>query len=237
MQIETFSMQPLAQVVPAYAYAQYQTDEEIQAFFAAYNGLTQGYLDWFNSTPLSVYTSPNISGELLDWIGQGIYGIERPVISTLMSRSYGAYNTVPYNSLAYNKRKKINSGTAEAATDDIYKRTLTWYTYLGDARQMSIQWLRRRVARFLFGVNGTDIPVDYLQQVSIKQSTTGYSGAFNTAPYNTQAYNTHKARKALAARSLTITVPVSQTSQIFQSLVNEGYLALPFQVNFTIAFA
>lgn len=237
MQIESFSAQPLQQIIPSYLYSQYSNDANLQAFIDSYNSLSQGYLQWFNETPLSVYTSPNINGPLLDWIGQGIYGISRPVISTLTSRSFGAYNTVPYSTRAYRTRKQVKSGTAQAASDDIYKRTLTWHTYAGDGRQMSIMWLRRRIARFLFGANGADIRVDYLSQVSIASSSTGFSGAFNTAPYNTQAYGARKKRKTLAARSLTITVPAGENSQTFQALVNEGYLALPFQVRFTVIVA
>jgi hypothetical protein len=237
MTTESFSTTPLATVVPTYVYAQFADDADIQSFFAGLNTTAQGYVEWFNTTPLSVYTSPNINGPLLDWIGQGIYGISRPVISTLALRSYGSYNTVPYNVQAYGTRKQINSGTAQAASDDIYKRTLTWYTYLGDGRQMSIQWLRKRVARFIFGANGTDVPIDYSFQISIARSSTGFTGSFGSAPYNTQAYNTRKTRNTLAARSLTITVPAGQNSQIFQALVNEGYLALPFQVRFTVIVA
>lgn len=237
MTMESFSAQPLPQAIETYVYGQFGDDPDIQAFFAGVNTTAQGYVDWFNTTPLSVYTSPNINGPLLDWIGLGLYNIERPVISTLSSRSYGAYNTVPYNTLAYGVRKHVSSGTAESGSDDIYKRTLTWYTYLGDGRQMSIQWLRMRVARFIFGANGSDIPVEDSFRISISRSSTGFSGAYGSAAYNTQAYNTRKSRNTLAARSITITVPAGQNSQIFQSLVNEGYLALPFQVHFTVLIA
>lgn len=236
MQLESFSAQPLQQIINAYLYSEYADDETLQAFIDSYNSLAQGYLQWFNTTPLSVYTSPNINGPLLDWIGQGIYGIERPVISTLTSRSFGAYNTVPYNTHAYGTRQQVNSGTAESASDDIYKRTLTWYTYAGDGRQMSIMWLRRRVARFLFGANGADIPVDYLQQVSISRNSSGFSGAYGSAPYNTQAYGTRKTKRNLSARSLTIGIPPSPIGQTFIALVNEGYLALPFQIKFNVVF-
>lgn len=236
MQIESFATQPLQKSIPSYLYNEYSDDESLQAFIASFNSLSQGYLDWFLQTPLGVYTSPNITGSLLDWVGQGIYGISRPVISTLTTRSYGSYNTVPYNTLAYNVGKRIHSGTTEVASDDIYKRVLTWHLYLGDGRQMSIQWLRRRVARFLFGANGTDIPADYFQQVSISRNSSGFSGAFGSAAFNTLPYNTRQSRKTLAARSLTIGVPASPVAQTFQALLNEGYLALPFQVKFNVVF-
>jgi hypothetical protein len=72
MQIESFNTTPLQQTIPSYLYAQYSDDENLQAFVDAYNSLSQGYLDWFNSRPLGLYTSPNIAGPLLDWVGQGV---------------------------------------------------------------------------------------------------------------------------------------------------------------------
>ncbi|MDP9651702.1 hypothetical protein [Paraburkholderia caledonica] len=255
MQIESFPVQPvvlgnfilgtdaldapintgtLQTLIQSYLYRQYSDDDDLQAFVNSFNALAQGYLDWFTATPLGVYTSASINGPLLDWVGEGVYGIPRPVLSTLATHSYGSYNTVSYNSLPYNARLRKNSGTAQEASDDIYKRVLTWHLYLGDGRQMSLQWLRRRVARFLFGANGTDIPVDYLSRVSLTQTPLGNTGGFPTAPYNTQAYNSRTKRVGFAARSITITVPLSQVAQNFQTLLNEGYLALPFQVHFRV---
>ena len=40
---------PMQDTIPAYPYQQYADDADIQAFFAAYNSLAQGYLDWYNS--------------------------------------------------------------------------------------------------------------------------------------------------------------------------------------------
>lgn len=224
----------LQDVVPAYVYGQFADDPDIQAFFAGLNTTAQGYVDWFNNTPLSVYTSDAISGPLLDWIGQGIYGISRPALSSLSSRSYDSYNSIAYNTLPYNSRRHVSLGTAEMATDDLYKRTLTWYTYLGDGRQMSIQWLRRRVARFIFGVNGTDVTADKFWQISIVQPSVAFSASYGQPPYNTQAYNSRKNRKIPAAHALQIILPPGQISQQFQILMNAGYLALPFQVKFTV---
>lgn len=237
MQIESFAAQPLQEVIYSYPYQQYADDASITAFFDSYNSLAQGYLDWFNQTPLSVYTASSIAGPLLDWIGEGLYGIVRPVISSLTTKSTGSYNTVPYDSLSYNRRRQLQSGTAQVATDDIYKRVLTWHAYLGDGRQMSIMWLRRRVARFIFGVNGTDIPADDFQKISITRPPASFAGAYSTPPYNTQAYNVRRSGRNAAARAIQIGVPSGQVSQIFQALVNEGYLALPFQVKFTVVIS
>lgn len=234
MQIESLDTSPLTTVVPTYVYGEYSDDPDIQAFFAAVNSQGQGYVDWFVNTPLSVYTSDAISGPLLDWVGAGIYGITRPSLSTLSSRSYGDYNSIPYNTQPFNSRRHVNSGTAQMATDDLYKRTLTWYTYLGDGRQMSVQWLRRRVARFIYGVNGADVTADDFWKISIVQPSVAFSAAYGQPPYNTQAYNSRKNRMIPAAHALQIILPPGQISQQFQTLLNAGYLALPFQVDFTV---
>ncbi|WP_320533675.1 hypothetical protein [Robbsia andropogonis] len=234
MQIESFSTTPLADVIKSYLYLQYSDDDDLQAFVSSFNSLSQSYLDWFRNSPLSVYTSDQIAGLLLDWIAQGIYGIERPVLTSSSTMKWGEINNVAFNTRSFNSQARITSGTAAQVTDDIYKRVLTWHTYLGDGRQASVSWLRRRVARFLFGTNGTDIAADYFRQVSISRAATGYAGAFNTAAFNTVPFNQLASQTTLAARSLTISVPASAAATAFKTLVAEGYLALPFQVTFNV---
>src|ERR1700677_2607775 len=159
---------PLANVIPAYIYQQYADDENVTAFFTATNQLAQGYLSWFNSTPLALYTSPNISGPLLDWIGQGIYGITRPVISTLSTSSvFAALDAVPLDTIAIDGSSSSSTGSAFPANDDFYKRVITWQTYIGDGRTFNAMVLRKRIARFLYGANGTDITASQAQAVSV----------------------------------------------------------------------
>jgi hypothetical protein len=159
MQLETFSAQSLQQIIPAYLYQEYADDPSLQAFIDSYNSLAQGYLAWFNQTPLGVYISPYVTGPLLDWIGQGVYGISRPVLSTLAINRKASYNAIAYNELAYNGDRYSTSGNATIATDDIYKRVMTWNLYRGDGQMFTIGWLKNRVNRFLNGANGTDYPV------------------------------------------------------------------------------
>jgi hypothetical protein len=158
-QIESFSTLPLQQCVPSYLFYQYSDDQDLQAFVSTFNSISQGYLDFFNSTPLGLYTSPNITGPLLDWIGNGIYGIPRPVLSTQTSSTTAGYNSTPYNAEAYNSLQSASSGTASIASDDIYKRVMTWNLYRGDGQMFTIGWLKNRVGRFLNGANGSDFPV------------------------------------------------------------------------------
>src|SRR5581483_7648151 len=151
----TEAAMPLAEIVPSYPYQQYADDYNIVAWFEAYNSVAQAYLDWFNQTGLAIYISPYISGPLLDWIGNGIYGVPRPVFSTL-STSYrpAVLNGVPLNTVGINSSSKTQSGTAILANDDYYKRVLTWCTYIGDGRNTSIPVIRKRISRFVYGANG-----------------------------------------------------------------------------------
>jgi hypothetical protein len=157
--IESFSTVPLQNIIPSYLYWEYSDDSDLQAFVSSQNSLAQGYLEWFNQTPLALYTSPSISGPLLDWVGQGIYGIKRPVLASETSSTIAGYNSAAYDTVAYNSLQFFQSGTASIADDDIYKRVLTWNTYRGDGEQFTMGWLKNRVGRFINGANGSDWPV------------------------------------------------------------------------------
>jgi hypothetical protein len=200
---------PLATVIPSYAYQEYSDDINIQAFIASFNTLAQSYLDWFNGNPLGVYVNPNIAGLLLDWCATGIYGIPRPVLSSLSTKYIAGLNSAPLNARALDGNTYLQSGTATNASDDVYKRVLTWWLYRGDGQQFSIGWLRRRVARFIYGANGTDISLNYLQNIGITVSSGTY----------------------------TINVPSGASSQYFQQCAANGVLALPFQNTFSIVVA
>jgi len=201
--IESFSTLPLQNCIPSYLFFQYSDDQDLQAFVSSFNSLSQGYLDWFNQTPLGLYTSPNINGPLLDWIGNGLYDISRPVLSSQTSSTLAGYNTSPYDTTALNYLNFSSSGTSAIASDDIYKRVLTWHLYRGDGQIFTIGWLKNRVNRFLNGTNGEDYPV------------------LNNPPSITVSGNT-----------FTIYVGTDAISFAFQELLSSQLLALPFQYNF-----
>lgn len=234
MQIEFFTQAPLADVVPSYPYLEYSDDSDVQAFFSTYNQLAQSYVSWFNSTPLGLYTSPNITGPLLDWTATGIYGIPRPVISSLQSRTIGALNSEPLNVKALNAFTQLRSGTAQEASDDIYKRTLTWILFKGDGLQASVTWLRKRIARFIYGANGSDVPLSDAINVGIVQPTLPATGSLGTVPLNTRALNTRLVRNQKAAHTLQILLPSSTIATQFANLLQQGYLPVPFQVSLTV---
>lgn len=147
----------LQTTIPSYLFSQYTDDDGLQAQRLAYNQVAQGYLDWFNQINLPVYTG--LSGSLLDWVATGLYGLPRPIIPTQAGPGVGLFNTVEYNQIEYNQYFVAQNQTFYTVSDDLYKRILTWQFYRGDGQQFTIPWLKKRVKRFLVGVNGTSAPI------------------------------------------------------------------------------
>ena len=202
----------LTQVLPAYLYQQYTKDpynEDLQSFFTAYNNTSQVYLDNTNSLDLPIYTVQ--SYPLLDWVGTSIYGMPRPSISNpVIFSTLGVYDTVPYNTTAYSQDIETSPNSYYEVTDDVYKRILTWNFYKGDGFQYTTQWLKRRVARFIYGVDGTNIPnIDDIYNISV-------------------VYNSNN--------EITITIPDLTISPIFQAAIQSGVLNLPFEYSYTIVY-
>ena len=224
-------------VIPSYLYQQYADDEALQAFVDAYNEQAQDYLDWFNQINLPIYTSATISGELLDWVGTGLYGVRRPVFPVARHASNGPFNTVAFNTLPFNG-SKLSGQAYYTANDDIYKRTITWQFYKGDGFQFSIDWLKRRIMRFLYGANGTAPPIDNTYPVSVTFGpgvvvnigvlpgvTTIVGGSIvNGGPLNTFTPNQTNATYTA--------YPTSPALQALLAGIQSGVLPLPFQFTF-----
>lgn len=184
------------QVIKQYLYKDYQDDLDLQAFVDAFNGIAQQYVDWANSIGIPIYTA--LTGAMLDWIGQSLYGYARPFFGSPSGAIYGAFN---YNQALYGS----GSVSVILATDDIYKRVLTWKLNRGDGRYTTVQWLKRRIKRFLIGVNGTSPEIDHTHEVSVQ-----------FGPSN----------------SLTVVInyPQDQSSvDICCQYINAGILDIPFQ--------
>ena len=201
----------VTKVIPSYLYTQYADDEDLQTFVAVQNSLTQQYIDWFNQTPLPVYTDAAISGLLLDWIAAGLYGLRRPTLSSGKYKTLGPLNTVTPNTFALNASKKISSGTYFATNDDIFKRCLTWAFYKADGKTFSIRWLKRRVMRFLAGTNGTSDTIAETDQISV----------------------TFTGPAEVTITILAGAIDVS-TAEIFKEAVDSGALEMPFQFTFVV---
>lgn len=206
---------PPQTVLPSYPYVQYADDENISAFFTAYNEISQTNLTNLNNLYLPVYTSNSIIGPLLDWVGNNLYGIPRPIIPAGSATiTGGLYDTDPYDTQPYDEGRIASSGsTATIANDDVYKRVLTWNLYRGDGTQFNVTWLKRRVLRFLGGVNGVDFPIDNTYQISV---------AFSTPNTVTIHINTG-------------TIPTTYAS-VISDFVNSQVIQLPFQYNWSVTY-
>jgi hypothetical protein len=202
----------LQDILPAFVYQQYSDDINIQALNTGFNQLAQAYQNWFNTANLPIYTG--LAGATLDYVAQGLYGISRPTLPYGSVSMTGPLNTYQLNTMQLNSF--ITSGSVQVftTTDDIFKRIITWFFFKGDGQQFSIPWLKRRIMRFLIGVNGTAPNIDQTYPVSIS------FGMSNTVV-------------------ITITLTPSNglllfNAQIFQAAIASGALATPFNLSFSV---
>lgn len=203
------SQTSLTTIIPSYLYQQYFDDDDLQAFVTSYNGAAQTVLDQLLALGLPIYTG--LSSDLLDWVGEGLYGLKRPVIAISDLHGYGPFNTWVTNTLAFSAGSVTGTTQIFNVTDEIYKRIITWHFYKGDGKQFTISWLKRRVARFLAGVSGTAPSVDDLSQISVTFPARGnaritiFSGSIDTS-----------------------------YASVLQAGLISGVLPLPFQIAFDV---
>jgi hypothetical protein len=53
----------------------------------------------------------------------------------------------------------LSIGDIVITDDDLYRRILTWHLFKGDQNYFNIRFIKRRIWRFLYGVNGIPIEV------------------------------------------------------------------------------
>ena len=236
----------LTATIPSYLYQQYSDDDDLQSFVNAYNGFAQGYVSWFVNTPLGVYTSPAITGMLLDWTLTGIYGILRPTLSSGKFRSIGPFDTYALNTWPLNKLKLIGPSDVTVTSDDIYKRIATWNFYKGDGNRFNVRWLKRRLMRFLIGTDGSAPNIDNTSAISITfgdgnlvsiQISNGSRRILGGAIFNRFAFNQPG---ALFNSLLTQVIPGPNplpNENVLKEAIDSGVLQLPFQYQFQITIA
>jgi len=226
----------LQTVIPAYPYWQYQDDENIQTLFDVLNQLSQYYLNWFNQANLPVYTSANVSGALLDWVAQGLYGMTRPLLGSGYSRRLGAIDSVYIDQLEINGTKIVSGGNYQLASDDIFKRIMTWNLYKGDGPLFSTTWLKRRVARFLTGVSGLDgfagNGVQNTYDVSVQVASAG--SGFGSFSFGVSGFG--GAANGIVIHIRNAANYDANVLYALQEAVNQGIIGLPFQYQFTVTY-
>lgn len=231
----------LTKIIPSYLYQEYNDDEDLQAFVDSYNALAQEYATWFAEISLPVYAqNAQIFGDLLDWIGAGLYGYPRPSLPSGSNRNIGPLNTFAPNVLIPNQLLVIGNQNVYVTTDDVYKRCLTWHLWKGDGKVFTVKWLKRRIMRFLTGENGGPGLTADTSIVSV-----GFSGdndvTIRIAPgfvtvtggaVPNMAYPNGAAPNVVR----TVYTPGQYVpfAVILKSGIDAGVLELPFQFNYTV---
>jgi hypothetical protein len=234
----------LQKIIASYLYTEYNDDDDLQAFVAAYNSYAQSYLTTANSLDLSIYNNAMVTGKLLDWVALGLYGISRPSLEAARLIQVGALNTYPFDFIPLNAIETLDPfGVLPqyyATSDDTFRRVITWHYFKGDGKVFNIRWLKRRVARFLFGPDGTNPSTDQTYRISvtfgpnhgvnlriINNIRTVTSGSIvNTFSLNSMALN--------EIYSTNVVYPLIPEGKIFKEAVDSGVLELPFQFTFNI---
>ena len=228
-------------VIPSYAYQQYNDDSDVMAFIASFNSLAQKYVNSFNQLNLPIYTGSQLSGSLLDWVANGLYGISRASLPSGTNASIGALNTFALNKIPVNKYIPATIQNYYVTTDDIFKRVITWHFFKGDGKVFNIRWLKRRIVRFLNGSSGTDCDTSNTDNISV---TFGVGGQVNIglvrttaslgvgAILNSATLNSFAANKSKQSITSTAQNPMAP---IFKSAVDAGVLELPFQFNYVVS--
>lgn len=194
--------------IPAYPYVQYQDDDNVTAFFDALNIYAQAYVNWFNDLDLPIYVKAPVEGTLLDWVAAGLYGIGRPGLPVSEgSPDKGPVNTWTTNFLPVNGFIPGTPDDYIAVNDDFFRRILTWNLYRGDGDFPSPVWLKRRINRFLYGINGVDVDDNTTYTVSVVPTD---------------------------VRKWTISVPDITAGIIFKHAVDANVISLPFQIQWSV---
>ena len=229
------------EIIPSYLYVQYADDDDLQAFVRSYNQMAQTYLSWFVDIGLPVYTDEAISGSLLDWVGSGLYGIPRPALSSGKSSDLGPLNTYGFAqrpTLAQVER--VGPNNIVVTSDDIYKRILTWHLYRGDGRVFNLRWLKRRIERFLDGVDGSDPPVNQTYRISVTfgvgnqvdiSLVSGVVTVTGGAFPGMMGLNTTRLAELDSTRTSLAPIP---NAEILAEAINSGALELPFQYDYVV---
>jgi hypothetical protein len=251
----------LTKEIPSYLYQEYSDDDDLQGFVAAQNAAQQDYVDTFNALNLPIYTGPIVAKKLLDWVGTGLYGMNRPALESGLPNQIGPLNTWGPNwLLPLNEIEQLNPGDIVITNDDLYRRILTWHLYKSDGNYFNIRWYKRRVWRFIMGTDGTspermdDWFIADTEQISVsigveRNITTRFvlgerivtGGAMLNRwgpngfgiPYGLGAPATQVDIQLNDVESLYYSYPPLPYMSIFKEALHSGVLEVPYQFRFT----
>jgi hypothetical protein len=230
------------QPIQSYLYQEYSDDDDLQAFVAAYNSMQQDIVDTFNGLNLPIYTKEPVAGALLDWVARGLYGMSRPSLISGQYKTLGPYNSGEYDTQQYNQWNLLFPDQIAVTNDDIFRRILTWHISKREGKYFTIPWLKKRIAKFLYGTNGTQPNIDQTYQISVAFGPnyevtirfvlgirTVIGGSLynaNDFQYNTMMYG--------ELDSTYQNLPRLPNMLEFSQCVNSGVLELPFQFKWNV---
>lgn len=223
----------LDDIIKSYPYTQYNDDENITAFFSAYNKMAEEIYTWMKDANLPVFSGGYNAGDQLKWIARGIYGVKPPVLVSGLTLNFGPFNTIAFNTLPFNKREVVNKSEQVVASDDLFKRVMTWNFYKGDGFEFTIPWLKRRIMRFIVGADGLDIENDQHWSISVLFSgdgasvsiVKGYRKLTESSLYNAQTFNS---RAFNQKTSVLIKSNEYEFASLFKQAFDSGLLHMPF---------
>lgn len=228
----------------AYMYQQWTTGtgaDDLASFVNAYNSVTQNYINWFCGASLPVYTGQSglAIGGTLDWTALGIYGFERPFLPLGTPMAEGPINTFVMNDphVPMDGWYVVEPSTFYTATDDIFKRIMTWHLYLGDGKNFSTRWLKRRVMRFLTGVNGTGGANAISSEIIVALDSFGQPVYWPTY-YNVD--DTSNISFVISGDTATITIHNSSSypaAPILQAAIASGVCEVPIAYDWTVTLS
>ncbi len=223
----------LEDIIRSYLYTQYNDDDNIRAFVTAYNTMAKNIYDWMRSANLPIFVGGYNAGDQLRWIARGIYGVKPPVLESGRQLVIGEFNTCTFNTVPFNTRRVINQSEQVVVSDDLFKRIMTWNFYKGDGFYFTIPWLKRRIMRFITGVNGVDVVNDQHWSISVLFSGGGASvsiikgfrkltdsSVYNAQTFNSRAYN--------QKTSVLIKSNEYEYASLFKQAFDSGLLHMPF---------
>lgn len=226
----------LDSIINSYLYTQYNDDDDLRAFVTAYNSMAQQIYTWMTSANLPIFAGGYQAGDQLRWIAYCIYGVKPPVQTSGKRQIYGPSNTFTFNRLPFNTRKVVAKSDQIVVSDDLFKRIMTWNFYKGDGFYFTNPWLKRRIMRFLTGVDGTDIPNDQHWIVSVVFSDAGmvititkrYTQLTDAALYNDMECND---RQYDQNDGVLIKSNGYEYADLFKQAFDSGLLHIPFYLN------
>jgi hypothetical protein len=232
-------------VIPAYIYNQYFRDEvdeptqlDISAIFDTINANGQEFIDWFNTVNLPVYTG--LSGSLLDWVANGLYGFKRPTLANGdFSPSMGTFGTLTLGGFTFGYYTPSITPDVLIATDDTFKRVLTWHLYKADGKNFNVRWLKRRIARFIGLPENETYPIAITLPI---RPPLGGLGTFGTLTLGGFTFGYYSPIDGYLFRSTDNTIVIDITTDantlplanILKFALKQGVIETPFNYTFTV---